>query len=135
MKVINIDQNNPDPLVVSEIAELFKPGAVIAFPTDTFYGLGVDITNERAIERIFSIKERMRTKPILILISDKKELRSFIADRDIPNTAERLINAFWPGPLTIVFRASESVSPLLTARSEEHTSELQSRLHLVCRLL
>ncbi|MEK6538278.1 MAG: L-threonylcarbamoyladenylate synthase [Nitrospirota bacterium] len=115
MKVINIDQNNPNPLVVSEIAELFKTGAVIAFPTDTFYGLGVDITNERALERIFSIKERMRTKPILILISDKKELHSIIAGGDIPHTAERLMNAFWPGPLTIVFRASESVSPLLTA--------------------
>ena len=76
-----------------------------------------ELTSQTSVRlrRIFSIKERMRTKPILILISDKKELRSFIADGDIPHTAERLMNAFWPGPLTIVFRASESVSPLLTA--------------------
>ena len=70
MQIFKIDQSNPDPAVVTEIAELIKSGLVIAFPTDTFYGLGADIYNEKAVKRVFDIKGRIHGKPILILISE-----------------------------------------------------------------
>src|SRR4030066_1292385 len=117
MKIFKISQSSPDPLVVSEIAELLKTGSVIAYPTDTFYGLGADITNQSALERLYSIKKRQPDKPILILISDIKMLNGLIAKGSFSQSAEKLTDTFWPGPLTLVFRASESVSPVLTANT------------------
>ena len=133
MKIIKIDQHKPDPAVVAETAELLKSGAVIAFPTDTFYGLGADISNEGAVRRIYSIKGRGYNKPILILISDRKELVSLISNKDLPTTACSLMDSFWPGPLTIVFYATESLSVLLTAS----TGKIGIRLpdHEFCRKL
>lgn len=133
MQIIKIDQADPDPLIVAEIAGLLKSGAVIAFPTDTYYGLGADIYNDEAIKKIFEIKERSRNRPILILISDRKDLMSLIARGEIPVLADRLMDEFWPGPLTLVFRAAEGMSELLTGS----TGKIGIRLpaHPFCRSL
>ena len=133
MKIFKISQSSPDPLVVSEIAELLKTGSVIAYPTDTFYGLGADITNQSAVERLYSIKKRMPEKPILVLISDIMMLRPLIANGYLSQTAERLTDRFWPGPLTLVFNASDSVPPVLTA----YTGKIGIRLpdNELCKLL
>ena len=133
MKIFKISQSSPDPLVVSEIAELLKTGSVIAYPTDTFYGLGADITNQSAVERLYSIKKRMPEKPILVLISDIMMLRPLIANGYLSQTAERLTDRFWPGPLTLVFNASDSVPPILTA----NTGKIGIRLpdNELCKLL
>jgi len=117
MKIFKISQSSPDPLVVSEIVKLLKTGSVIAYPTDTFYGLGADITNKSAVERLYSIKKRRPDKPILVLISDMMMLRPLIANGYLSQTAERLTDRFWPGPLTLVFNASDSVPPVLTANT------------------
>src|SRR3972149_5345285 len=117
MKIFRISQSSPDPLVVSEVVRLLKTGSVIAYPTDTFYGLGADIYNKDAIDRIYSIKNRRSDKPIIILISDKKMLRPFIANGQMSHIAERLTDTFWPGPLTLVFNASDAVPALLTANT------------------
>jgi len=133
MKIFKMSQSSPDPLVVSEIAELLKTGSVIAYPTDTFYGLGADITNQSAVERLYSIKKRMPEKPILVLISDIMMLRPLIANGYLSQTAERLTDRFWPGPLTLVFNASDSVPPVLTA----YTGKIGIRLpdNELCKLL
>ena len=114
MQIFKIDQSNPDPAVVAEIAELIKSGLVIAFPTDTFYGLGADIYNEKAVKRVFDIKGRIHGKPILILISDKEELAPLISVKNMPTSAYKLMNEFWPGPLTLVFYSSDVISGILT---------------------
>lgn len=114
MQTFKINQDNPDPLVVDRIAELLRAGAVIAFPTDTFYGLGADIYSETAIKRLFEIKGRMYDKPILILISNKEELIPLLSAENNPEVYQRLVDEYWPGPLTIVFNASEKISPILT---------------------
>lgn len=133
MHIIKIDQSDPDPLIVSEIAGLLKYGAVIAFPTDTYYGLGADIYNDEAIKRIFDIKGRPHDRPILILISDREDLMPLISARDIPVFVDRLMDEFWPGPLTIVFHASEGMSEVLTGS----TGKIGVRLpvHPFCRSL
>jgi len=133
MKIFRISQSSPDPLVVSEVVRLLKTGSVIAYPTDTFYGLGADIYNKDAIDRIYSIKNRRSDKPIIILISDKKMLRPLIANGHVSPIAERLTDTFWPGPLTLVFNASDAVPALLTA----NTGKIGIRLpdNELCRLL
>ncbi|HKZ71477.1 MAG TPA: L-threonylcarbamoyladenylate synthase [Nitrospirota bacterium] len=133
MQIIKIDQSDPDPVVVSEIAGLLKSGAVIAFPTDTYYGLGVDIDNDEAIKKIFAIKGRPYNQPILILISDRKDLKPLISRRGVPVFADRLMDKFWPGPLTIVFHASEGMSEILTGSAGKIGIRLPA--HPFCRSL
>ncbi len=87
---------------------------MIAFPTDTFYGLGACPFDARAVQRIVDLKDRsLRTAPILVLIRSRADLAALVAE--ITPVAERLMDACWPGPLTIVFRAVAAVPPVLTA--------------------
>ncbi len=110
---IKINPENPEPDRIDEAVAILKSGGVIAFPTETFYGLGADARNETAIEKIFGIKGRDFKNPILVVIGDVRHLEAFA--EDIPAEARKLMDRFWPGPLTIVFRAAPSVSPKLTA--------------------
>jgi L-threonylcarbamoyladenylate synthase len=114
-KIIKIDPGKPEPDRIDKAVAILKSGGVIAFPTETFYGLGADARNEAAIEKIFGIKGRDFKNPILVVIGDVTHLDAFAAD--IPEVARTLMDRFWPGPLTIVLRAAPSVSPKLTAGS------------------
>ncbi|TLY20810.1 MAG: threonylcarbamoyl-AMP synthase [Nitrospirae bacterium] len=97
-----------------QAASVVRDGGVIAFPTETFYGLGVTPWDSSAVQRLFALKGRSTaSSPILVLIRHRKDLESLISE--ISPSAELLMNACWPGPLTIVFRASSRVPPLLTA--------------------
>jgi L-threonylcarbamoyladenylate synthase len=111
--IIQINPERPEPDRIAEAVALLKKGGVIAFPTETFYGLGADARNEAAIDKIFGIKGRDFKNPILVVIGDTGHLDN-VAE-DIPEEARELMDRFWPGPLTIVFRAAPSVSPKLTA--------------------
>jgi len=113
--IIKIDPGHPEPDRIDEAVAVLKNGGVIAFPTETFYGLGADARNEASIDKIFGIKGRDFKNPILVVIGDVRHLEAFA--EDIPAEAHKLVDRFWPGPLTIVFRAAPSVSPTLTAGS------------------
>ena len=95
-----------------QILSVLDLGGVIGFPTDTAYGLGADPYNDEAVARIFRIKGREESKPILLLV-DSVEMMEKIA-RPTPRFYD-LANAFWPGPLTIILEAAPSLSPLVTA--------------------
>lgn len=131
-RVLRIDQYNPDPSLVQMVVEHLKHGALIAYPTDTFYGLGANIFNESAIKRIFEVKGRELQKPILILVSRIEELHTLVDDFKFPYI-HKLIENFWPGPLTVVFRASKHISPVLTGS----TGKIGIRLpdHPLCQEL
>ena len=86
---------------------------MIAFPTETFYGLGADALNPVAVEKVFEMKQRNRTNPILVLVNSLTQIPDLV--QTIPSQAWSLMNRFWPGPLTLVFTASAKVSSLLTA--------------------
>lgn len=101
--------------IISSAATLILRGNIIIYPTETFYGLGADATNNQAILRIFDVKGRNFCNPISVIIGSKHDLQIII--RESTPAAEKLMNAFWPGPLTIVFKAKESISPLLTAQT------------------
>src|SRR6266581_911326 len=97
-----------------EAGEVVRGGGVIAFPTETFYGLGVDPFNVPAVQRLYDLKGRSpQTSPILVLIRSRRELRALVSE--ITPAAERLMQACWPGPLTLVFRAVEAVPSVLTS--------------------
>lgn len=98
---------------INQARNALLAGGVTAFPTETFYGLGVDIRNEAAIRRLFAIKKRSDNNPILILIPSIESLTQYVTN--VPPVALRLIELFWPGGLTIVFEAKGIISPLLTA--------------------
>jgi L-threonylcarbamoyladenylate synthase len=94
-------------------AQCLRSGGLVAYPTETFYGLAVDATNEVAIRKLFFVKARQKDRPILVLIPSVKVLKHYV--RYIPPIADQLMSAFWPGALTLVFEAGSTVSPLLTA--------------------
>ena len=97
-----------------EAGKVVRSGGVIAFPTETFYGLGVDPFNVPAVQRLYDLKGRPpRTRPVLVLIRSRHELQALVSE--ITPAAERLIQACWPGPLTLVFQAAVAVPSVLTA--------------------
>lgn len=94
-------------------AQVIANGGVIAFRTDTFYGLGADPFNAAAVERIRELKGREENKPILLLISDLEQVERLIAERS--ESFVRAAEKFWPGPLTIIGRAVSGLAPAITA--------------------
>ena len=96
-----------------DAVRIISEGGIVAFPTESFYGLGVDATNTGAVENLFQIKKRDHNSPILILISSLRNLPQFVAHT--PSSAKRLGEKFWPGGLTMIFQSSPIVSPALTS--------------------
>lgn len=94
-------------------AKIISCGGIVAVPTESFYGLAVDATSERAIERLLEVKQRPSDNPILILIPAITGLERYV--RSISEKARQLMARFWPGGLTLVFEAGVRISPLLTA--------------------
>ena len=112
---LKISADNTEEIILTRAVEILSGGGIIAYPTETFYGLGADATNPKAIEKIFTAKGRDFKNPISLIIGNPDETYSLV--KNIPERAKRLMKAFWPGALTIVFSASDDISPLLTAGS------------------
>lgn len=97
---------------LARAAEVLRGGGVVAFPTETFYGLAVDPFNNEALERLFRLKERSRAKPVLVLIDKIESLGRLV--QVTPEQYHALIAGFWPGPLTLVFAGLTRLPALLT---------------------
>lgn len=98
---------------IDRAIELLKQGEVIAFPTDTVYGVGANGLNERAIEKLFEAKNRPRDKAIPFLLASEKDLAQVA--REIPKDVELLARKFWPGALTLIVPAHCRVPKILIA--------------------
>lgn len=114
-EILKIDTDNSEEKILTRAAEIILSGGVIAYPTETFYGLGADATNEKAIKKIFAVKGRDFKNPISLIIGQTDDIYPLV--KNIPESAKKLMAAFWPGALTIIFQAANNVSPLLTAGS------------------
>ena len=112
-KILKINPKKIDLAKIEIAAEEIKKGNLVAFPTETVYGLGADALNEQAITKIFQAKERPFNDPLIVHIEDVKELNRL--SKHIPPLALKLAKAFWPGPLTLVMKKSELVSDIITA--------------------
>ena len=102
---------------IVKIKRVLNLGGVMAFPTDTFYGLGANPFHKKAVSRIFEIKQRPEDKPLLVLIDSIPQINSLA--QEINPTAEILMEKLWPGPLTIVFPAHPHLNSLLTGHTEK----------------
>jgi L-threonylcarbamoyladenylate synthase len=107
MRMVRVDPEHPDPAVLQEAAAIIRSGGLVAFPTETVYGLGADCANRAAIRRIYEVKGRPERKPLLVLIADRSWLSCLTPS--VPDRALGLMDAFWPGPLTLTFPAAPSV--------------------------
>ena len=101
----------PTPQNINQAADIIKNGGLIAYPTETVYGLGADPHNAEAIQKIFTAKGRAEDKGIILLIRGVDDLSTLV--HTVSPTAQILIEVFWPGPLTLVFRANRDLSPAL----------------------
>ncbi len=110
-KVVSVEKKRS----VTLAAQVILDGGVIVYPTETIYGLGANALESKVVEKVYTIKERKKSNPILVLIPDRDVLEELALE--VPDVAENLMNRFWPGPLTIIFKAAPIVSPILTARS------------------
>jgi L-threonylcarbamoyladenylate synthase len=107
--------DGPLDAVFERCRDVVRTRGVIAYPTDTFYGLGADPRDPEAVRRIFAIKGREAGQPILLLLHDRSEVAAWAST--VTPSAERLMERFWPGPLTLVFPAAPHVLPELTGGS------------------
>ena len=114
-EILKIDDKNSEEIILTRATEIIAHGGIIAYPTETFYGLGADATNEKAIQKIFAVKGRNFKKPISLIIDQTDDIYPLV--QDVSEVAKKLMAAFWPGALTIVFLAANTISPLLTAGS------------------
>ncbi len=103
----------PDPDAIAEAAAIIRRGGLVAFPTETVYGLGSDATSESAVRRIFAAKGRPSTNPLIVHIDSVDSARPLAADW--PDRAERLAERFWPGPLTLILPKTSAIPEVVTA--------------------
>ena len=104
-KVIKLSPIYPEPQGIEEAASILAGGGLVAFPTETVYGLGASFLNKDAVERIYRVKKREKNKPLVIFIDGIRELQELISE--IPETGKKLIKRFWPGPLTLIFKGKD----------------------------
>lgn len=106
-KIVKIDINNIDESAIREAGSIIREGGLVAFPTETVYGLGANALDEQAAAKVYAAKGRPSDNPLIAHICDREMLKSLVVD--IPENAEKLMDAFWPGPLTLIFRKSDNI--------------------------
>ncbi|MCC6906204.1 MAG: threonylcarbamoyl-AMP synthase [Anaerolineae bacterium] len=111
--VIPVDPLHPDPARVAQAAAVIRAGELVAFPTETVYGLGANALDEAAVERIFAAKERPAADPLIVHIAAPEELEQIVAE--VPYAAWRLAERFWPGPLTLVLPKGTAIPAAVCA--------------------
>lgn len=111
-KLLKIDRNSFQPEDLQEACDLLKNGELVAFPTETVYGLGGNALDETAAARIYQAKGRPSDNPLIVHVADLQALN--IIGKDIPEEAYRLAERFWPGPLTMIVKKSQAVPKATT---------------------
>lgn len=104
-RVYQVSGDTPDPAVLAEAAAIVRRGGLVAFPTETVYGLAADATNPKAIERLNQVKGRPPEKPYSLHLHSAAQVQQLVTA--IPPIAAQLMERFWPGPLTIVMPSTE----------------------------
>ncbi len=131
-RVYRVDREAPDPEAISHAAEVIRMGGLVAFPTETVYGLGADALNPRAVEKVFRAKGRPPDNPLIIHIASYDDLYSVAEEVDW--RAEKLAKRFWPGPLTLVVKRSPRV-PDATVAGLDTAAVRMPRHNVALRLI
>ena len=112
-KVLPVQPSDPESETIAQAAQVIREGGLVAFPTETVYGLGADALNDAAVARIFMAKGRPAYDPLIVHIASAEELPR-VASK-VPDLAQRLAERFWPGPLTLVLPRANTVPTIVTA--------------------
>jgi L-threonylcarbamoyladenylate synthase len=113
MRVIQVNARAPERALIREAAEVLRAGGLVAMPTETVYGLAANALDERAVDRIYEAKGRPAINPVIVHVASVAEARKLAAHW--PETAERLANTYWPGPLTLVVQKNPVIPDIVTA--------------------
>jgi L-threonylcarbamoyladenylate synthase len=114
--IIQINPIHPEPHLIDKVARLLKKGGIIGYPTETVYGIGCNAFNAQAVDRIYSLKHRDLSKAMILIAADIVQISELV--ETIPEAAEKLIENFWPGPLTIIFETSSRLKEFAFGRSK-----------------
>jgi L-threonylcarbamoyladenylate synthase len=105
-----------DPSLIRKAVDILHNGGLVAFPTETVYGLGADASNDQAVQAIFKVKGRPETHPLIVHLGSLDQLRQWA--EGIPEAARELGHRFWPGPLTMILKKAGRVSKVVTGGQE-----------------
>ena len=111
-KVVMVDEKNIDRNIIEEAGIVIREGGLVAFPTETVYGLGANALNEEAVRKIFTAKGRPQDNPLIVHVADFN-VEPLV--KNIPEVAVRLMKSFWPGPLTVILEKSELIPSVTSA--------------------
>lgn len=113
MNVVGVDPQRIDSEIIDQAAQLIRSGQLVAFPTETVYGLGANAFDAEAVGRIFAAKGRPATDPLIVHVQSEAQLADVTPH--VPDTAHVLMDSFWPGPLTLVLPRSLRIPPNVSA--------------------
>jgi len=128
--LININPKNPQARLIQKVAEALRDGATIAYPTDTYYGIGCDITNRKTISKIYRLKQRRQKKPFSFICSDLKNISQYAK---VSNYAYKTMKRLLPGPYTFVLEGSRLVPKIML--TAQKTAGIRVPDHPVCLAL
>lgn len=113
--ILSLNPENPQQRLVNRVVECLKQGGVIAYPTDTIYGLGCDIFNKKGVKKIYQIKQRDPRKPFSFICADLSDVSNYA---QVSNFAFKIMKRYLPGPFTFVLEATRVVPDVLTTRQK-----------------
>lgn len=128
--LLEINPVNPQLRLIEQVVKLLQGGAVICYPTDTGYGIGCDLMNQKAIKEIMQLKRRPKDKPFSFMCSDLTDISHYA---HVSNTAYRLMKKSLPGPYTFVLPGTKLVPKIMA--SKQKTVGIRVPAHPICRLL
>ena len=111
--LLKINANNPQKRLITKVSDIVRQGKIIAYPTDTFYGIGCNIMDKKAIERIYSIKQRKKNKPFSFICPDLKNISKYAK---VSNVAYRHMKRLLPGPYTFILPGSKMVPKMMLTK-------------------
>jgi tRNA threonylcarbamoyl adenosine modification protein (Sua5/YciO/YrdC/YwlC family) len=128
--LITINPENPQARLIDQAVDFIKKGGIIAYPTDTNYGIGCDIMNKKAIERVYLIKQRPRTNPFSFICSDLKNISHYAK---VSNYAYKTMKRLLPGPYTFILEGSRLVPKIMLTKRK--TAGIRVPEHAICLAL
>ncbi len=130
LMLITVNPENPQPRLIRKMAQILQDGGTIAYPTDTYYGIGCDIMNKKAIGKIYRLKHRSQKKPFSFICSDLKNISKYAK---VSNYAYKTMRRLLPGPYTFVLEGSRLVPKIMLTKRK--TAGIRVPDHPVCLAL
>ncbi len=128
--LIEINPKNPQGRQIRRSVEILQSGGIIAYPTDTYYGIGCDILNKKAIQKIYQLKQRNKSKPFSFICSDLKNISHYA---NVSNYAYKTMKRLLPGPYTFILEGSRLVPKIMLTKRK--TAGIRVPNHMICLAL